>query len=109
MNIVNDIQIELNIKKIEDDLKQYVQTYIYQQCIASSKHKLENNARHVNDKIGRVVAQHMNKTNLEIIVEDVFKQTDIEPIIKQCIERQIGKKVSKLLEDMWGYYERSIR
>lgn len=99
-NLINKVKIEFNPETLEEELKQYAIEEITRQCRTNLDYRLKYEVKTTNDKIGKAVATYLNEQNLNRIINNIFKETDLEKVIKECIERQIGKKVKKLLEEI---------
>ena len=94
------LSIDINREQLEKELKQYANDKIKEDCLDYLNIRLKNQSYTINDRIGKAVSSYLSEANLYTIIDTIFKDTDLEQIIKESINRQIGKKVKKLLEEI---------
>lgn len=93
------LSIDINREQLEKELKQYANDKIKEDCLDYLNIRLKNQS-YINDRVGKAVSSYLSESNLYTIIDTIFKDTDLEQIIKESIDRQIGKKVKKLLEEI---------
>ena len=96
---VQNLKLEIDIEYLENEAKKLVIEQLEGTLSRLVNVKVDMKTHYMQERIGQMVGKYVRE-NLSEKIREIVLSTDIEPIAKQAIERNIHKQVENLFKTL---------